>query len=188
MINYKEIYEKSFDDQKYNQHPDNEFRFKIVEDFVLSNKTNSVIDIGSGRGNIIKMLGNLGLPIHITSTDLKKFHDYNCDFYEINLCDDSTFSYLGNNKYELLTCLDVMEHVEHECVDKILHFFSKISKNAILTIANHSDIQNGVELHVIQENMSFWKPKLEEYFDIIGFDEKYSGRLYLLTLKSKNND
>mgnify|MGYP000636541319 CR=1 FL=1 len=51
MINYKEIYEKSFDDQNYNQHPDNEFRFKIVEDFVLSNNTFNLCRITKSFAN-----------------------------------------------------------------------------------------------------------------------------------------
>ena len=67
----------------------------------------------------------------------------------------------------------------------IFKTFNKVSDFTILTIANHSDKHNGVELHIIQENMSYWKPIIEKYFDILTFDEKYNGRLYLLNLKNK---
>jgi hypothetical protein len=79
----------------------------------------------------------------------------------------------------------VLEHVQKECVEDIFKTLNKISKFSIFTIANHSDIHNGVELHLIQENMSYWEPIIKKYFEVLNFDEKYGGRLYLLNLKNK---
>jgi hypothetical protein len=91
-------------------------------------------------------------------------------------------------QFELLTCLDVLEHIEKKCVDDVLHNFSLISEYSVLTIANHSDVLNGVELHVIQEKMTFWLPYLNKYFEVLDQREHYNGRLYLLILKSINHE
>jgi 2-polyprenyl-3-methyl-5-hydroxy-6-metoxy-1,4-benzoquinol methylase len=184
-IDFKNIYENSFNDTNYNKHEDEEYRFQTVKNFVIENNITSVLDVGSGRGNVIKILNEVDSNIKITSCDLKKFHNYNCEFLELDLCDKNSLSNLENKNYDLIVCLDVLEHVQKECVEDIFKTLSKISNFTILTIANHSDIHNGVELHLIRENMSYWEPIIQKYFDILNFDEKYGGRLYLLNLKNK---
>ena len=81
-----DIYNMMFDVSNYNTHPDNEFRFQIVIDFLNKNKIDSMIDIGAGRGNLIKMVMNDYPNIEVFSTDLNKYHNFNVPFYEINLC------------------------------------------------------------------------------------------------------
>lgn len=184
-MDYKKIYENSFLHENYNLHPNEEFRFQYVLEFVKNKNTKSIIDIGSGRGNLVKILKNFDTEIEICSTDLKKFHDLDVSFFELNLCEKDSFDKLPKKKFELLTCLDVLEHIEKNCVDFVLYQFAKLSNNSILTIANHSDILNGVELHIIQENFNYWKPQIEKYFVIDNFTEYYGGRLYVLNLKSK---
>lgn len=185
IFDYKKIYENSFRNTHYNNHNDEEYRFQIVKDYVNKNEIKKIIDIGSGRGNVIKILQELNDEIQITSTDVVKFHNFDCEFYELNLCDPTT--YIKDKKFELLICLDVLEHIQKECIENVFEFFSTISDNFILTIANHSDIQNGLELHVIQEDMNYWKPILEKFFEIEHFDIKYDGKLYLLILKKIKN-
>jgi hypothetical protein len=185
-MEYKKIYESSFSDRGYNVHDDSELRFQYVLNFLKDKNFNNVIDIGSGRGNLIKVLKQHNNNINIVSTDLKKFHDFDIPFYEINLCDRDNFKMFKEKQFELLTCLDVLEHIEKKCVDYVLYKFSLISEYSVLTIANHSDVLNGVELHVIQENMTFWLPYLNKYFEVVDQREHYNGRLYLLILKSIN--
>lgn len=184
-ISYKEIYENCFKSDCYNSHPDEEYRFQLVKNYVIENQTKSVIDIGSGRGNIIKILQDLHMGIEVVSTDLVKFHTFDCEFRGLNLCEPTT--YIKDKKFELLVCLDVLEHIEKECVENAFSFFSTISSNLILSIANHSDIKDGVELHLIQEDINYWKPIIEKFFQIEYFDVKYDGRLYLLVLKNNKN-
>lgn len=187
-MDYKKTYEKSFENANYNLHSDQEFRFQYVINALAKIKVGSVIDISSGRGNLINVIRNFDPKINIASTDLKKFHNYDVPFFEVNLCEPDTFKNIKPNKFDLLTCLDVMEHIEKGCVEDVIRVFSEISRFSILTIANHSDILNGVELHVIQENLTYWKPIIEKYFVILDQQEHYNGRLYLFTLKSKTNE
>jgi methylase of polypeptide subunit release factors len=74
-MDYKKIYESSFNQTGYNLHPDNEFRFQFVNDYIKTNEINSIIDIGSGRGNILKIIKETYPNVEVTSTDIKKFHN-----------------------------------------------------------------------------------------------------------------
>jgi 2-polyprenyl-3-methyl-5-hydroxy-6-metoxy-1,4-benzoquinol methylase len=185
-MEFKKIYENAFSNNSYNTHTDKEPRFELVKNYVLENNVKTMIDIGSGRGNIIKILNELNFTVDITSTDLTKFHDYDVPFLELNLCDKNSYGSIFDKKYDLLTCLDVLEHIEKNCVNDVFELFSKISKYSLITIANHSDIQDGVELHIIQENMDYWGPIIEKFFVIEDLKTEYHGRLYILKLKSKN--
>jgi hypothetical protein len=187
-MDYKKTYEQSFENTNYNLHSDQEFRFQYVINALHQIKAGSVIDISSGRGNLINVIKNFDPKISVTSTDLKKFHNYDVPFFEVNLCEPETFKNIEPNKFDLLTCLDVMEHIEKGCIENVLRTFSEISRFSVLTIANHSDILNGVELHIIQENLTYWKPIISKYFVILDQQEHYNGRLYLFTLKSKTNE
>jgi len=180
------MYDNAFSNEWYNMHTDEEPRFELVKKYVLENNVKTMIDIGSGRGNIIKILKELNSNVEITSTDLSKFHDYDVPFLELNLCDKNSYGSIFNKKYDLLTCLDVLEHIEKNCVNDVFELLSKISKYSLITIANHSDIQNEVELHLIQENMDYWSPIIEKFFVIEDQKTEYYGRLYILKLKSKN--
>jgi len=183
-MEYNGIYSKAFSDVRYNSHVDSEPRFEYVRKFLMGGDVNTIGDFGSGRGNVISVVQRHYDHINIESYDLEKFHNYDVPFSNINLCDNQSIENI-NKIYDLVTCLDVMEHLQKECVDDVLSFFCRISKYCILTIANHSDVKNGVELHLIQEDLTYWLPLIEQYFDVIHRASEYDGRLYLLTLKSK---
>ncbi len=156
MQNSEMEYKELFNDPNYNSHSNNELRFQFVMNYIKNSNLQSVIDIGSGRGNLIKELmeSELGLEIH--SADLDKFHTYNVPFYKMNILNENDREVLENKNFDLLTCLDVMEHLEKNKTDEIFNFFSNISKFQIFTIANHPDIQEGKDIHTIQEKLPFW--------------------------------
>ena len=184
---YRNIYENCFKNESYNKHDDKEVRFEYVKEFILKNKCNKIIDVGSGRGNLINIIKNkINHPCQITSTDIKKFHNHEVTFFEIDLSQKDFFKSIENEKFDLLTCLDVLEHIEKKHIDNILQTFKNTSFYCILTIANHSDILNGVELHLIQENELYWNQHIDKYFEIIGLSKHFNERLYIYILKSKN--
>lgn len=186
QIDFKKIYENAFSIQDYNLHDNEEPRFQFVNNFIKKNIIKSMLDVGSGRGNVLQIVQKCYPEIELISSDLKKFHNLNVPFYEIDLCNLNSLQYnVFSRKYDLITCLDVLEHLEKNCIENVLNCFSNSCQNCLLSIANHSDVLNGVELHIIQENMSYWKPLIEKYFTIRGFTEEYSGRLFVLTLVSK---
>ena len=116
-----------------------------------------MIDIGSGRGHLIKLL-NKNIPnLLITSVDLKKFHSYEVhNFIECDLSNKVDRENLLKDKYDVLVCTDVFEHLDKSFIEDVIDMCSKLSLNCVFGIANHSDVWNGIELHTIQENDSWW--------------------------------
>jgi len=66
-------------------------------------------------------------------------------------------------------------------INNILKKISEKCEIAIFTIANHSDIINGVELHLIQKDEKFWTEILSQHFKIKNLEIAYNNRLYLIT-------
>jgi cyclopropane fatty-acyl-phospholipid synthase-like methyltransferase len=191
-MDYKETYTNLFSTKNYSIHNFNELRYQITNDVVKKNNVKNIIDIGSGRGVLLDFLIEENPEIKILSTDLENFHNLNFDFRKIDLSDNKTF-FEVNEKYELLSCLDVLEHLEENLLDDVFSWFSKISENQVLTIANHSEILNGKEIHLIQENLDYWEPIILNHLEIISKETKvfyHMGRphyLYILITKSKFN-
>lgn len=156
MFNSEIEYKKLFNNPNYNSHSNRELRFQFVMDYIKKTNVKTLVDIGSGRGNLIKELIDSNLDLKISSVDLDKFHQYNIPFYKMNILNHDERKILSEDKFDLLTCLDVMEHLEKSKIDDIFEYFSKISNFQIFTIANHPDIQNGIDIHNIQENLPFW--------------------------------
>ena len=187
-MDYEKVYKKAFENKSYNS--DHSISYGKAIDFLLNleqqNSINSISDIGSGNGNLIKKLPK---EKNIFSYDLECFYDAkrfdNVFFQKMNLSSYSDLEKL--KKTDLLYCLDVLEHIEEKHIDSILKKFSEKCNFCFLTIANHSDIINGVELHLIQENEIFWNNKIKQFFEIKHFEKAYDDRLYLYQLSTINS-
>ena len=190
-MNYKKTYSNLFN-QGYNKYGGNEASLDYTINFINNNKVKSIVDIGSGTGSVIKLINKKYPSVKVVSCDLDKFHNINCEFIKIDLSNSETYKSINGREFDLLTCLDVLEHLEKDHIDNVMLLFSKLCKNAIFTIANHSDVQNGIELHTIIEDMSYWEPNVTKYFEITSVKTyeypQINGinYLYVLTTKSKN--
>lgn len=185
-MNYKDIYKNIFKKEYYND--DTSESYLLAFDFLKKNKNiTKICDIGSGRGNLIKKIINYENNYNINCYDLENFLDTillnYVDFYEINISIIDELKII--KQCDLLFCLDVLEHIEEEYIDNILEIFSKKSQKVFLSIANHSDIIDDRELHLIQKNNIFWDEKILKFFNIINYEEKYGGRLMAYSLEGK---
>ncbi len=115
---------------------------------------------------------------------MEKFHNYDVNFIKLDLSNSSDYDKFTET-YDLLSCMDVLEHIEEKHINDILSFFCKLSQKFCFTIANHSDIHNGIELHVTRKNKEWWDKKLNNYFNIKNSFVKYDNRLYCYTLEKK---
>jgi hypothetical protein len=190
-MDYLNIYSELFN-ANYNEYGGSEKSIQYCINFIKKNNIKTLIDISTGTGTFPKFVSKEIKNINITCTDLNKFNDLNNKFIIVDLSKNEDLKKIETNGYELLTCLDVLEHLDKSFIDNILMNFARISKNVILTIANHSDIQNDIELHTIIENMSYWGPEIEKYFNIVNQesydfpqDDDNINYLYAVTLKSK---
>jgi trans-aconitate methyltransferase len=141
--------------------------------------TFTCIDIGSGRGQLIKMIKDVFPNSIITSVDLEKFNNENVNFKQCNLSNANERNSLTTNIYDVLCCTDVFEHLDKSFIEDVIQMCSILSNKCVLAIANHSDVQNGIELHTIQENDNWWDSYLTKYFIIEKKEMHYDGRLYM---------
>ena len=191
------LYNSLFENPNYNKHSTNTLRYKYALDFLKFNHSDSnLIDIGSGRGTFLKLIIKRMPNIKITSADLEKFHPLNVDFVKIDLNKVITLK----TKYDVLTCLDVIEHLKKESLNQVFDFFKKSSNYQFVSIANHPDIQNGKDVHLIQENLNYWIPVLEQHFNIKNLiikkflhmpneiEDTRFNYAYFFELESKKND
>lgn len=151
----------------------------VINELNKINKFNNILDIGTGRGNLIKFILKQYPDIKISTSDIENFHNIDIPFYKIDLTNINTLKDI--EKHDIITCTDVLEHLPEESLKEIIEVFSKKCKVAIFTIANHSEIINNVQLHLIQKDLDFWREIIENFFKIKNFEIAYNGRLYLLT-------
>lgn len=188
-INYKEIYSQAFSEKSYSSdyHIQYNYVLKSLKNKFLKDDKFSVIDIGSGRGHLLKTLKIEFPNIEITSVDLANFHnlDFVNKFIDCDITKEEDREKLLNDKYDVLINLDFLEHIEEKYIDDILKTFVQISNFHIIAIANHSDKFNDVELHLIQQSNVWWEnEKLNKYFKIINFFPNTANTLYFYELEN----
>lgn len=184
---YKELF---VGDPVYNSHDSNHgFSYEIVIKTIDGLQVSSCLDVGSGRGIMLDYFKRFRPEIALYSCDLEKFHTHDVGFVEINLFTPETLDKVSDAfpVTDIMTCLDVMEHVPPIAVRDVFNRLAKLSKIAMFTIANHPDIQNGVELHLTQEREPFWLDQMKDAYDVL-YDESFQfgpNFLYYFLCRSK---
>lgn len=180
-MNYTEVYTNTFANIQYSNH------YHVQYDNVLERLANiynkdsyfSVIDVGSGRGQLIKNIKDNYPNSEITSVDLNQFHNENIvEFIKCDLSVETDRQKLLEKSYDVVTCTDVLEHLDESFIEEVIQMLSKLAKHSILAIANHSDIWNGIELHTIQKDCDWWTRLIEKYYVIRASQVLYNNRLY----------
>jgi len=123
---------------------------QIIEKF----KIESVSDYGAGKQNLIKTLNKNGVfP--------RRYLPYDPAFPE----------YGEPTPAELVCCIDVLEHIEPELIDNVIHDLFKITDN-IAFISIHMGpaikvLEDGRNAHLIQKPTSWWLGKFISKFEVI---------------------
>lgn len=184
-MDYTKLYGDIFKgNEEYNIHIQDRDRYDYVINEIINNNYKKIIDISSGRGFFIKYLREKSELIDITSTDLSKFNDLDIKFIRLNLMNKSDYNNVVET-YDFLSCLDVLEHVEETNIEDIFIFFKALSNNFCFSIANHPEVYDDIEYHLIQKDKFWWDDTLSKHFDIIESFICYDGLLYKYILKSK---
>lgn len=184
-MNYLKTYDKLFGSLEYNKHTNREPRFLFAVSNIKKSGAKSAIDIGSGNGNLLKIIHKTDPSISLFSADLRNYHglDY------VSHIDADITRHRAIKKpeveFDVLTCLDCLEHIEKKHIDDALNMLSMLSSLFLFSIANHPDKINGVELHLIQKDSMWWNNKLSKYFHITYFESLYDDRLYLYKCRRK---
>ena len=72
---------------------------------------------------------------------------------------------------EFVTCIDVLEHIEPDCLDDVLDDLKRVVKKygffTIHTGPAQKILPDGRNAHLTQEPLDWWKVKIEKRFNII---------------------
>lgn len=133
----------------------------IVSKIINQLKIEELLDYGAGRGNLAK---NLNVDHEVTVT----------------MYDPGRPDLAGTpDSAQMVTCLDVLEHIEPEYLDSVLddlkrcvEFFGFFSIHTGPAVKTLSDGRNA---HLIQEGPDWWVPKIMARFDLVQFQAQEHG-------------
>lgn len=120
------------------------------------NMANSILDYGTGKGKLIKHLKKK-LPPNIL-----------VDGYDPAV---DEFSSKSDKQYDIVTCLDVLEHVELDSINKVLEDIHQSTKNICYLIIDlqpaMKKLSDGRNAHILIAPSDWWIGKVSNLFPIV---------------------
>jgi acetolactate synthase regulatory subunit len=130
-------------------------RFAEIIKFIREQSVTDILDYGAGSANRLSAMLNNAYPGEFFCTD------YDPAIPEISQKPEP---------HSLVTCIDVLEHVEPELLDNVLCDLKRVIKQAgffvIYTMPAQRFLKNGKNAHLIVESAEWWVEKLSKYFDV----------------------
>ena len=182
---YKDVYSKIFKTEPgycYRTVSDKEPKHKLTMEFMAKygDEINSMVDIGAGRGAIVKYFLDNHPNVDVLSADLDNYHRYPTRFQAIDL---SVSEFELDKVYDLVTCFDVIEHLAEPHSVDILTKLRPYGKYFLYAIANHSDVHQGYQLHLTRRDREFWDKEISKHYEIISAENAHHNSLYMYLLK-----
>ena len=124
--------------------------YKLVEDTYDEYNCSSLLEYGCGKGALKQSLINLNVHEYDPCIEGKDSDPIACD---------------------MLTCLDVMEHIEPDCLDNVLaHIKTKFNKVAFITVSlipAQAILADGRNAHILLKPVEWWLTRFKEDFEVI---------------------
>jgi len=182
---YKKVYDEVYTNSKIHQElmdtaSNRKYKDPIIFDVVTKHAPKTLVDLGCGQGHYVrafrKQLGIDAIGVEVSSHCCEK---YLRDIPHHNLDIQSFFKIAP--QFEFVFCTDVLEHIDSEDILNVIDGISKLSNKALLGIANHSDIQCGIELHLIRQPASWWVDILSRYYSRVSvLNPLYNGCFFFI--------
>ena len=124
----------------------------LVNGIVNRMQLTELLDYGSGRGGLVPYLE----------------FDHNV---QIQCYDPAIEEFAGEPiPMQFCVCLDVLEHIEPECLDAVLEDLERCTGTVglftICTRAAGKTLSDGRNAHLIQQPLQWWLPRLWDRFDL----------------------
>ena len=132
-----------------------------ILDMCNSINDQDVLDYGCGKAELAKLI-----PFKIQSYDpcIEKFSN-------------------RPKPANIVACIDVLEHIEPECLDDVLEDIQNLTKKAIfLTVATAEALKklpDGRNAHLIVQDYTKWLPKLWEHFTLVNYSKRAYGFIFI---------
>lgn len=116
----------------------------------------TILDYGAGKRALREALG----PELLAG---RKFKEYDPAVEEIEKCPGGLF--------DLVCCIDVLEHIEPACLDEVLnHLTSKTKGRAFLTVHTGpagKTLKDGRNAHLIQQPIGWWRERIQARMNVV---------------------
>lgn len=180
----KDAYDKLYLNEKYNRIV-NTSQFAWLMDRGLDG-IKTAVDFGCGRGHIVRALQERGIKTVGV--------DFASSLAEGDWKGDSAFVHgdvrdadLGM-EFDLVVCHDVLEHlVEADATVALSNLMKHTGRYLSLAIANHSDVWDGVELHLNNKPFDWWQELVKAECEVLESKSCLGGRLHLFWCKAKSD-
>ena len=131
---------------------------KLIKEIIIKNKINTMLDYGCGKGFFYK---NPFDQNSLKITSLKNYWNIDIDLYAP--CFEEN-SYLDENKsYDLVICVDVLEHMPTDDINWVLEkLLKKAKKYLFINVACHPAIAllpNEKNAHINVKQPKWWHEK-----------------------------
>lgn len=124
---------------------------------VLASDPSSVLDYGCGKGGLVEALRALNVK---------------ADGYDPGI---TQWELKPRGEYALVTCFDVMEHIEPEYLDAVLADIAHYGETLLATISlvpAKKNLIDGRNAHLIVQPAAWWKAKLHEHYAVIEYETR----------------
>lgn len=129
------------------------WRFLVCH-FIVFIKAKTILDFGSGKGTLGKMVCN-------ELRKFKNFRDLNWINYDPGI---QAFLNLPKKAVDIVVCLDVLEHVEPELINVTIETIYSLTKHlGIFAISLKESIIDNKNMHLIVEKKEWWLNKFKQY-------------------------
>ena len=120
----------------------------LVAGIAVIEKCQTILDYGCGKATMGRTLNTAG---------------FNCTSYDPGV---EKFA-KAPAAVDLVACVDVLEHIEPDCLDAVLDHIAKLARKvlfvAISTRPAKRWLTDGRNAHlIVQDGPTFWRPKFEE--------------------------
>ena len=125
-----------------------------------------ILDAGCGQGIHLRRLLENGVDafgVEMSEVCCQKYL-YDLPHENSDIC---SFAAQSDQQFDGIVCFDVLEHIPVELINKTIESLATLAPSALLGLANHSDIQCGEELHLVQEDIEWWIRKLSPYYSAV---------------------
>ena len=128
----------------------------VVSNLINILEVDTVLDYGAGKGRLL--------------TALRPDRDVTVELYEPANPEHPDWAD-APEPAELVVCIDVLEHVEPECLDDVLDDLARLARPYVfLTVHTgpaSKTLSDGRNAHLTQEPTSWWIPKLVERWELV---------------------
>jgi SAM-dependent methyltransferase len=144
-------------------------RMQCAEEDLRTLKPGSLLDVGCGRGEVLRLAESLGFTVkgvEVVPALIDGERVVEGKAYELPFPDGS---------YDHVTMFDVMEHLLPEDSERVCKELQRVSRETVvLTVSNVSHIHRGEEMHINRRPYAEWDADFRRWFD--GEVEWVSGR------------